>query len=119
MGAILQTPGPVSTCEAVRSNWSRNKLGNTTVQQFETAAIQLQEANLGTLVHVLNSTGRASRVFIKKLPDEASEVLAANPHICSPSVYSERYYCPASKKISWQLRTKLVELGLVTHKQFM
>ncbi len=119
MAAILQTPGPVSTCEAVRSNWSRNSLGNTTVQQFERAALELEAVNLGMLVHVMNSTGRTSKVFIKKQPDEVEEALAANPNLCTPTVYYDRYHHPASKKISWALRTKLVELGLVTQKQFM
>ena len=116
MAAILQTVGPVSTTIAIRANWKFLKC--TTAQQFSSAANELEKIGFGQVVS-LSGTSRSQQVFVKKHPGEAQAVLEANPDLCSPDVYATRFNRQASKTISWNVRSKLVQMGLVSQKQFM
>ena len=111
--AILQTAGPVSTCEAIRCNW--RFLRCVTKQQFVAAAIELENANYGSLIAV----GAKVKVFLKKRPEIVNQDLVNHPDLCLPDVYNARYHLPPMKLISWTIRSQLVNMGLVTREQVM
>ena len=111
MTAILQTLGPVSTCKAIRANW--RFLKSATIQQFQSAALELQKAGFGSIISL------SQLVFLKKPPGEVHEAMAANPDICDPHVYAERYRRQPSKVVNWHVRSQLVSMGLVSEKQFL
>ena len=117
MAAILQTSGPLSTCEAIRSTWKF--LAGINVQQFQDAAIELEKVNLGAFVSISNQTGRATRVFIKKKPKEVCLGLEANPDLCDLDDYAARYSRRPPKVINWHVRSKVVEFGLVAKGQLI
>ena len=85
------------------------------MQQFKAAAVELETDNIGHLVAVKQSR----LVFIKRTPAEVREILVANPDLCLPEVYESRYNKPSPKSIGWGIRSSLVDMGLVSHKQFM
>ena len=117
MAAILQTVGPVSTTIAIRANWKFLKCA--TAQQFSAAAVELEKIGFGQVVSLSGKSNRSQQVFVKKHPSEAQIVLESNPDLCSPDVYATRFHRQATKTISWNVRAKLVSMGLVSQKQFM
>ena len=120
MAAILQTAGPVSTCQALRWNWKF--LSSATVQQFRAASMELEAANLGQLVTLPSKArkeGSGVLVFVKKAPIDAALHLLQFPDLCSVAMYETRYERPSSKSITWNIRSQLVSMGLVSQKQFM
>ena len=114
MTAILQTLGPVSTSVALRSNWKFLK--SSTVPQFFAAGQELEKLGLGSLVQL---SGGSLKVFVKNNPSDVQHILEAHPEICQPHLYDERYHRPATKMISWKIRSRLIDMGLVSEKQFM
>ena len=116
MAAILQTIGPVSTCQAIRANWAF--LRSTTSTQFHSAAAELEKLNLGRCLTMSNK-GRNSHVFLKKPPEEVKSALEANMDLCAPDVYAMRYHRPGSQRVSQAAKAKLIEMGLVRQDQFM
>ena len=116
MSAILLTAGPVSTSEAVKNTSRRLHYLKST--RFFEAATELQNINLGTLVSLSQQRGVGHKVFVKKSPEEADQVLGANPQLCSVENYTARYRKPPSKAIGLQLKAKLVAMKLVPKKIF-
>ena len=114
--AILTTAGPVSTYRAVQ--YTRKNLHCIFRQQFVKAATELHKSNLGELVK-LDGKGCRTNVFIKKPPDEVREALYPYADLCTVETYKKRYQLPASKSISFSLRTKLVAAQLVSEKLFI
>ena len=110
MAAILQTAGKIVKHKMLVSNWKF--LNMLTAKQFLTAASDLQEIGLGSLAS-LQTVGRPTIVFIKKVPSEAEEVLDSNPDLCTVRYYATRFSMPNSKYISVTLQDKLVASGLV------
>ena len=117
MTAILQTLGPVSTCKCVRCNW--RCLRSTTVQQFLAAATELHKLGFGNIVALSGGNNRLQQVFIKSKPEETWQALESNPGLCGADVYKERFHKASSKKIGWDVRVKLIEMGLVAKDKFM
>ncbi|XP_072015223.1 uncharacterized protein [Amphiura filiformis] len=111
--AILQTAGPISICRAIQCNW--RFLRSVTKKQFLTAAVELENSGLGSLVNI---TSRLT-VFVKKPPEEVLHMLANHPDWCLPEVYDVRYRLPPMKLISWNVRNHLVNMGLVRQEQMM
>ena len=117
MAGILQTSGPISTCEAIRYTWKFLK--STTVTQYQAAAVELEKLNLGSFVTFRTSVaGPYSKVFIKKLPEEARECLVAHHQLCHPDTYARRFHRPSPKSIVEKVKAKCVELGLVAEELF-
>ena len=116
MTAILLTAGPVSNTKSVK-NTSRS-LQYLSTNQFLDAAAELQSMNLGSLVSASLQKGLSQQVFVKISPEEAQQVLGANPHLCSVENYTARYNKPPSKAIGLQLKAKLVAMKLVPKKIF-
>ncbi len=111
--AILQTPGPISTQNTIRSNW--RFLRCTTKAQFVAAAVELQTSGLGSVV-----TLKSKRVvFVKKPGEEVQEILRCHPNLCLPELYNARYVMKPMKLIGWHIRNQLVERGLVRPEQMM
>lgn len=117
MAAIMQTAGPVSTPATIRQNWKF--LNNATANDFVEAAQSLEEMGLGEHKNVLLSRGLPSKVFIKRKPEEALEVLSANPDLCDFKTYSKRYARSPTVSVGLSLRSKLVAMKLVAPKQMM
>lgn len=119
MTAILQTSGPISTTESVKN--SSRAFRNLKLGQFLEASTDLERLNVGVLVSVsiTKGHGSASKVFIKKPPEEAEMFLTANAHLCPPDVYATKYVKLPSKAIGLQLRAKLVAMKLVAKKFLM
>ena len=115
--AILTTAGPVSTYKAVQ--YTRKSLHCMKGVQFTDAASELQQSNLGLFVKLQSGSGSASNVFIKKPPDEVEEALLPYIDLCNLDKYRERYHMPASKSISFTLRTRLVAAKLVSERLFI
>ena len=111
--AILQTAGPVSTCQAIRCNW--RFLRCIRKEQFAAAAVELEKANFGSFIAV----GANRKVFVKKHPEIVNQDLVNHPNLCFPDIYSARYHLPPTKLISWAIRSQLVNMGLVTKEQVM
>ena len=109
--AILQTAGPVSTCEAIRCNW--RFLRCITKKHFLAASAELQSSSYGSLVSI---NSRMS-VFLKRPPEEILPMLANHPELCLPEVYNARYHLPPMKVISQKIRYQLVNMGLVRPEQ--
>ena len=116
MSAILLSAGPVSTSEAMK--YTSRRLHDLKAMRFSEAATELQNINLGTLVSISQTKGRVNKVFVKKSPEEAEQVLGANPHLCSVDNYTARYNKPPSKAIGLQLKAKLVAMKIVPKKIF-
>ncbi len=116
MAAILQTSGPISTCQTVRTTW--RFAARTTAVQYQAAAVELEKLNLGKFVTIFITAGRASKVFIKKPPQESAHVLVTRPDLCDPSLYARKFERPSPKTINAKVKAKLVELGLVEQKYF-
>ncbi|XP_072015208.1 uncharacterized protein [Amphiura filiformis] len=116
MAAIVQTNGPVSTHNA--AGRVRPFLSCLTSGQFMKAGKELEAANLGMLVN-LGMSGRGAHVFVKKPPDEAFPGLQANPDLCSPDFYREKYFRAPPACITWKQRASLVAMGCVSEKVFM
>ncbi len=117
MSALLQTRGPVSTCNTVTCNW--RFLRTLSQQQFQEAAVELDQRGLGNAVLIQSKRGRTPYVFVKKAPAEVQSLLAANMGLCDFAVYKARYGMPAPKTLSWHVRSKLVDMGLVSKTSFM
>ncbi|XP_072015224.1 uncharacterized protein [Amphiura filiformis] len=111
--AILQTAGPISTCEAIRCNW--RFLRAITKKQFLAMAVELENSGFGTLA----SINSRMTVFVKKPPLEVLPMLADHPDWCLPEVYETRYRLPPMKLISMKIRYQLVNMGLVRQEQMM
>ena len=88
-----------------------------TVDQYNEAALRLQEANLGIFITTVIGRGFAKEIFIKGTPEEAREILMANCDLCDPNEYAVRYDMPVPGKVKILMRQKLVELGYVTEEQ--
>ena len=118
MKGMLNTTGPVCNRDTTRSNKLLRSLKSA---QFVEAATELERLHLGKLVTLAANQGKgyASYVFVKKSPDEAAQVLSANPDLCSLDVYSERYNKPPSKSIGFILRARLVAMKLVPKQNLM
>ena len=116
MAAILHTNGPVSTHNA--AGRVRPFLSCLTSSQFLKAGRELEAANLGSMVN-LSQSGRAAVVFVKKVPEEAVPGLLANPDLCTPELYAEKYFRPTPACITWKHRASLVSMGYVSEKHFM
>ena len=119
MAAILQTSGPVSTLVAIRQNWRFVRNCSTSTVDFAEAASSLTEMGLGFVVNVGAVTNRSASVFVKRSPEEVMELLGANPDLCDPGVYKERYNQRPPMCIGLALRGKLVSMKLVNQKQLM
>ena len=118
--AILQTAGPVSTCESVRYNWKF--LRYVTVKQFNSAAVDLESAHLGHLVSIgslSNCSPNPKMVFVKRPPCDVMGILQGNPGLCEADIYSMRFQKPSPKSISLNVRKKLVAMGLVSESILM
>ncbi len=116
MKAILVTTGPVNNCSAFLHSGPTHMRHVVTPEQYNDAALQLQEMGMGELVEV-DVVGNVREVFIKKEPKQAEEILARNPDLCQPLVYALRYFMPLPSKFRIKMRQKLVELGFVTEDQ--
>lgn len=115
MAAVLQSAGKVVKHKMLVSNWKF--LNMLTSKQFVTAASDLQEIGLGSLI-TLPTSSRPSQVFIKKLPQEVAPVLEENPDLCTVEYYAVRFNLPTSKYVTQQMREKLVSMGLVPYEWF-
>ena len=122
MTAILQTAGPVSTVTAIRWNWKFLRDSCISATEFIEAGHALETMGYG---HMRDFTykgpakGRPGKVFVKRYPDEISDVLGSNPDLCDPDVYSKRYHHSPPKCVGLSLRSRLVQMKLVTQKQMM
>ena len=117
MAALMQTLGPVSTNKSISCNW--RFLRSLTAKQFETAATELNRLGLGKMVTINPGRGQHQLVFVKNRPEEVQEVLEANPDLCRYDVYAARFRKQSPKTIGLKVRFKLVEMGLVSQKQFL
>ena len=116
MGGILKALGPVCIFRSLGQNW--RSLRKVTMQEFLSAAQELQMADMGALVHIQHER-KPQAVFIKKKPDEIREMLEMNEDLCDVDTYSSRFYHQPNKCISWSLRNELVAMGYVDKKSFM
>ena len=115
MAAILQTKGPVVTPRVVKNVWKFLNMMTTT--QFEKAAKELQNLNLGTLVVIKGKCGSPSSAFVKRSPAEVYTVLAMNEDLCTLSYYESRYSESVSKTVTLNVRAQLANMGLIAAKQ--
>ena len=116
MVAILQTLGPVSTCQAIRGNW--NFLRSATSKQFEAAGAELETRGFGRLIS-LSGRQASQKIFVKKSPEEAQHALEASPELCRADIYSARFNRPTTKKLNLKMRAQLAAMGLVSEKQLL
>ena len=116
MKGILKSAGPVCVYDSARSSKLLRSLKSA---QYHEAATKLEQLHLGRVMPFKQRRGATMQVFLKRSPDEAAQVLSANPHLCSLDVYSERYNKPPSKSIGFQLRARLVAMKLVPKKLLM
>ena len=119
MTAILQTAGPVSTPEAIRWGWKflREACSSSLSTDFLEAGAALEKTGLGYSSKFSVSYGRTSRVFIKRKPEEAVQVLSAIPGLCDPEICLWRYAQLPPKCIGLSLRSKMVALKMVSQRQ--
>ena len=115
MAAILQTKGPLVTPRVVKNVWKFLNMMTTT--QFEKAAKELRNLNLGTLVTLKGNRGRMTHVFVKRSPTEVGAVLAMNEDLCTLSYFESRYSESVSKTVTLNVRAQLVHMGLIAAKQ--
>ena len=114
MAAILQTCGPLTIHSVLVRNYQF--LRKLRVDQYLEAANNLQVLQLGTVVQV----GTKSQVFIKKAPTEGTTaILLANPGLCHPEHYTERYKKSLSKSVSLGIRHQVLKMRLVPASQMM
>ncbi len=116
MQGVLITPGPVATTKAVKR--TKMVLKNISTREFSDAAKVLENANFGSFVKI-PSRGSPRHVFIKKSPQEVHSALSANPALCDHRTYGSRYAKSCSKAITFELRSKLVAMKLVSPDHFM
>ena len=114
MSAILLTRGPVATHYAV-VRYGPGYLRSVSKAYYDLAAQRLQEAKLG---YIVNMTSPRTDVFVKKLPEEAQELLHANHDLAKIEEYALRYNSPAQACITLNMRRKLLQLGIVGEGQF-
>ncbi len=81
--------------------------------------MELETLNLGKLVSLGHEKAISSRVFVKRPPVEVVAILSANPTLCYPEIYEERYKKPTAKSITLTVRAGLVKRKLVSEKQFL
>ena len=118
MEAILKLPGPVATPRAVKAT-RRCFLHNLLTNNFIEAAEELEKANLGKVVTLQNKGGIPLKIFLKKPPVEAQQVLGVNPDLCQFEMYSMQYAKGSPKSIAFPLRARLVAMKLVAQDHFM
>ena len=120
MAAITQTAGPVSTPQSINWNWKFQGACAST-DEFLAAATALEQAGFGHVASYKANLkgGRDAKVYIKGKPEDVMPLLCANPDLCDPEIYQQRYAQLPPKSIGLQLRTKLVSLKLVSQKQMM
>ena len=111
--AVLLAAGPVSTHLTVKNMSATFNMG-VSKAKFLSAAKQLQEANLGSVV-ILDKISRASHVFVKRPPVEARQILELpqNAGYCSYEEYEKRYDVPMPTTITAKMRECLNEQGLL------
>ena len=109
MKTILKMRGPVVTHRVVQDNSTMRHLS---APQFVRAAEQLEKLKLGTVHTLPGARGPASRVFVKKPPDDNVKALLLSYNLLEPKNYEDRYSLPMSKGVSQTQRKKLVELGI-------
>ena len=117
MKAILLTAGPISNATTFLYSGPKYMRRIVTVDQYNEAALRLQEANLGIFITTVIGRGFAKEIFIKRTPEEARDILMANNVLCDPNEYAVRYDMPVPGKVKILMRQKLVELGYVTEEQ--
>ena len=110
MAGILLAAGPVVSRRMLSVN--SKALIYLTGQQFEDAAIHLQEANMGTVVRDFVPR-RRSFVFIKKPPFEVSAILEDLGLLVSHEKYEQRYNLAIPPAISSNMLEKLQERGFM------
>ena len=89
---------------------------------FKEAAVELEQMGFGTFITANVASvrrGSASKIFLKKNPEDVQEALLANPDLCTPELYETQFRLPASKNIGWHIRSFLVSKGLVSKKMFL
>ncbi|XP_072016057.1 uncharacterized protein [Amphiura filiformis] len=110
MAGMLLAAGPVVSRRMLSVN--SKALVYLTSQQFEDAAMTLQEANMGTVVRDFVPR-RRSYVFIKKPPFEVANILDDLGLLVSHEKYETRYNLPVPPAISGNMLEKLQERGFV------
>ena len=83
--------------------------------KFLSAASQLEEANLGTVV-VLERVSRSSHVFVKKSLDEAAAILTLPENVgyCTVEEYAMRFQMSMPTTITSKMRICLIDRGLLS-----
>ena len=90
--AILLTAGPVSSFKSFIQSGPSSLRTRVTKQQYVIAIQELKNINLGT--------NFLQRYFVKKPPEEVTEVLTVNPELCAIMDYRERYMLPMPKNVN-------------------
>ncbi len=118
MEGILMTAGPVATTKAVKC--TKMVLRNLSTREFNDAAKVLENGNFGSFLSIPSNRGGGHlQVFIKKPPKEVEAALTTNPTLCDRDTYARRYAKSSSKAITFQIRSKLVSMKLVSPDHFM
>ena len=117
--AILLTAGPVGSYSAFLQGGPRSLKSKITRHQYINATQELENIHLGTNFESSNPAGRPQRCFVKKPPEEATEVLAMNPDLCSIAKYRERYALPMPKsvKLSQAITQQILSGGYVNSQK--
>ncbi len=115
MSTILRMKGPVCTLKAMQRNAPRHLCRIIKKPLFHQAANALQAANLGTFWTV--KTWKRE-VFVKREPSLIEEDLEKNKDLCTIEDYTARFYSPTPACIKQDMRTLLVEEGLVKKEYF-
>ncbi|XP_072016026.1 uncharacterized protein [Amphiura filiformis] len=111
--AILNAAGPIATRRLLGRNGPRSIL-YCSQEQFDTAARELESANIGWIVTGL--VPRCTVIFIKKPPDNVGAIAEALG-LCSAHRYKRRFHMPLSNCISQNMRDKLIAMGYLTNEQ--
>ena len=98
--AILLTAGPVSSFTSFIQSGPSSLRTKVTKQQYVIATQELENIHLGTNFVTEKLCGKTQRCFVKKPPEEVTEVLALNPELCVIMDYRERYMLPMPKNVN-------------------
>ncbi|XP_072015855.1 uncharacterized protein [Amphiura filiformis] len=109
--AILLTAGPVGSYSAFIQSGPRNLKTTVTRHQYIDATEQLAKLQLGSNLSNDKPYGRAQVWFVKKPPEQITEILQAHEELCHIRDYGERYSLPLPKNvnISEEIKQELIE----------
>ena len=115
MEGIIESAGPVCNKRSLRS--SKMKLRNVSVQEFQTAATELQHRNLGCLKEFATA-GRPAFIFIKRSPGDIDEDMKSNAFGHLLPSYTKRYWKRCPNTINKASKENLVSQGFIPQEDF-